>query len=121
MSVAKVTEISASSDKSFRQATPTPRRLGVGEWVRSNALRVLFVILRYQRGEKRSDARRVSAGIATPISSSRNAAGGRFSPRPKGAPQARQCRVTALGNRVSYSLRAVPCLDALGGALISQN
>jgi len=73
------------------------------------------LILQYQRGEKRSDAKRVSAGIATPISSSRNAAGDRLSPRPKGASQARQCGVTALGNRVSYSLRPVPCLDALGG------
>jgi len=79
------------------------------------------LILRHQRGGKRSDARRVSAGIATPISSLRNAADGRLSPRPTGAPQARQCGVTALVNRVSYFLRAVPCLDVLWGALISQD
>ena len=72
-----------------------------------------------QRGEKWPDARRASAGIATPLSSSRNKADGCFSPRPKGAPQTRQCCVTALGKRGSYSLRAVPCLGAFGWALRS--
>ncbi|WP_089725011.1 PD-(D/E)XK nuclease family transposase [Candidatus Thiosymbion oneisti] len=81
----------------------------------------LHLILRSQRGEKRPDARRASAGIAGPISSSRNNAAGRFSPRPEGAPQTRQGSVTALGNRESYSLRAVPCLGAFGGALRMQN
>jgi hypothetical protein len=73
------------------------------------------LILRDQRGEKRSDARQASAGIATPLSSSRNAADGRFSPRPKGAPQTGQGCVTALGKRARYSLRAVPCLGLFGG------
>jgi len=57
------------------------------------------LILRSQRGEKRLDARRASTGIAPPLSSSRNTAGGRFSSRPKGAPQTRQGGVTALGKR----------------------
>ncbi|WP_207787880.1 hypothetical protein, partial [Candidatus Thiosymbion oneisti] len=59
--------------------------------------------------------RRASAGIAGPLSSSRNNADGRFSPRPKGALQTRQGGVTALGKSVGYSLRAVPCLGAFGG------
>jgi len=78
------------------------------------------LILRSQRGEKRPDARCASAGIASPLSSSRNNAAGRFSSRPKGAPQTRPS-VTALGKRVSYSRRAVSCLGAFGRALRMQN
>jgi len=40
-----------------------------------------------QRGERRPDARRASAGIASPLSSSRNTADGRLLSRPKGASQ----------------------------------
>jgi len=73
------------------------------------------LIFRSQGGEKRSGARRASLRVASPLSSSRNNAAGRFSPRPKGVPQTRQGGVTALGESVSYSLRAVPCLGAFGG------
>jgi len=45
--------------------------------------------------------RRASAGIASSLSSSRNKADGCFSPCPEGAPQTRQCCVTALGKRVN--------------------
>lgn len=31
----------------FRRATPTPTRLGEGEWVRSNPLRAIFVLVRH--------------------------------------------------------------------------
>ena len=79
------------------------------------------LILRSQRGEMRPDARRASAGIASPLSSSRNNAAGCFSPRPKGAPQTRPGGVTALGKRIRYSRRAVPCLGAFGGALRVKN
>jgi len=72
---------------------------------------------RYERASWTS-SRRASAGIASPLSSSRNKADGGFSPRPKGAPQTRPS-VTALGKRDSYSLRAVPCLGAFEGALRS--
>jgi len=78
------------------------------------------LIFRSQRGEKRPDARRASAGIAPPLSSSRNKADGCFSLRPEGAPQTRPS-VTALGKRVNYSLRAVPCLGAFEGALSVKN
>jgi len=78
-------------------------------------------ILRSQRGEKRPDARRAGAGIATPISSSRNNAGGRFSPRPQGAPQTRQCGVTALGNSVSYCAAGCALPWRVWRALIVKN
>jgi len=67
-----------------------------------------------QRGERRPDARRANAGIASPLSSSRNTADGHLSSRPKGASQTRQGDVTALGKRGSYSLRAVPYRGAFG-------
>jgi len=76
---------------------------------------LFHLILWAQRDEKRSDARHASAGIVDSISSSRNAADGRFSSRPEGAPPMYQGGVTALGNRAHYSLRAVPCLGTLEG------
>ena len=49
----------------------------------------------FQQGEKRSGARRASAGRAVAHSSSLNNADGRLSPCPVGAPQIRHCGVAA--------------------------
>jgi len=58
-------------------------------------VRRFILFFRSQRGEKRPDAKCASVGIASPLSSSRNNAAGRFSPRPKGAPPTRPGSVTA--------------------------
>jgi len=69
-----------------------------------------------QRGERRPAARRASAGIATPLSSSRNNAAGRLSSCPKGAlPK----RTKAALQRLTRAW-AIPCalclaLTRLGG------
>jgi len=44
----------ASCQTIFRRATPTPTRLGEGEWVRSNPLRALFVLVRHADKGRRS-------------------------------------------------------------------
>jgi len=53
------------------------------------------LIFRSQRGEKRSDARRASAGIAPPLSSSRNTADGRFRRARRELPKRAQARHSA--------------------------
>ncbi len=51
---------------------------------------------RVQRGEKWLTARRAPAGLAESSSREHNNADGRFSPRPEGASQKRQCGVAVL-------------------------
>ena len=75
------------------------------------------LILQFQQDEKRSDARRASAGLALANASERNTADGRFSSCPEGAAQIRQCAVTVLdkGTAIAFGLRLA--LVYLGGSV----
>jgi hypothetical protein len=76
------------------------------------------LILRFQQDEKRSDARRASAGLALANASERNAADDRLSSCPEGAAQIRQCGVAVLGKgrAIAFGLRLA--LTYLGGSEI---
>ena len=73
------------------------------------------LILQVRQNEKRSDARRVSAGLA-PISvaSECNNADGRLSFWLEGAAQKCQCGVAVLDKGKGHCLRTAPCLDVFG-------
>jgi hypothetical protein len=65
-------------------------------------------ILQFQQDEKRSDARRASAGLAlVGVASERKNADGRLSSCPEGAAQIRPCGVAVLdkGEAIAYGLR----------------
>lgn len=58
----------ASCKTIFRRATPTPTRLGEGEWVRSNPLRAIFVLMRHAdkgRRDKTANGKRARSKKST--------------------------------------------------------
>jgi len=91
-----------SATKNFSQS-PSFR------WMSTAPSTPFHLIFGSQRGERRPAARRASAGIARPLSSSCNTAAGRLSSRPKGSPPKRAKAALQRLARGCYSLRAVPC------------
>ena len=77
----------------------------------------IHLILQFQRDEKRSGARRASAGLALVcVASERNAADGRFSSCPKGAAQIRQFGIAVLGKGAAIPFGLRLALTYLSGS-----
>ena len=77
---------------------------------------LFHLILQFQQDEKRSGARRASAGLALANASERNTVDGHLSSCPQGAAQIHQCGVAVLdkGTTIVFGLRLA--LTYLGGS-----